>query len=78
MNKYIMLPVKAISTGLLLIILVYLSSLVVSKSNFNLKPVLPAACAAWNDNHIMEITTFLAGVLLYVIVQVADLKRFLL
>jgi hypothetical protein len=54
-----------------MIVFVYLSAYAVSFSK-NLKPSLPEICSTWNQNYIMEITVFLAGMWFWFVKSMAQ------
>ena len=49
---------KAVITGIVFIILGLIMSMVFK----SLKPELEASCDKWNENHVMEISLFVSGV----------------
>jgi hypothetical protein len=64
--------VEGVLVGIFLIIIVYVISAVLARTN--LKPMLPEICGTWNKNHIMEINLFLSGFLFHIGCEVSGLN----
>jgi hypothetical protein len=54
---------KSAMSGVILVLVGLVATWFVSQTS--LKVTLPPECAAWNQHHVMELTLFVAGVLLY-------------
>lgn len=54
----------AIIAGLIVVVFAYVASALVTRTGL-FRVNLPEECKRWNENHVMEWTLFLTGVLIY-------------
>lgn len=63
---YVKSIIYAVLLGLLLIILGYISGFIIQKIE---KTQIPKGCEKWNENHVMEKSLFLTGVMTYIVIM---------
>ena len=61
---------KAIIFGVLITIVLILVSRIIGPL---FKVDIPAECSKWNDKHAMEITTFIGGIVTYLVAELFNL-----
>jgi hypothetical protein len=60
---------NALIVGLLVILMGYISILILGFFVPKITPELPDICKSWNDNHTMEISLFITGILTYSLIN---------
>ena len=76
MNYCVKLLIEAIVVGIGLVIMGSIVALLVGC--FYQKPVLPKACASYNEYYVMEFTLFVTGFLFHLLCEVSGINSWYL
>lgn len=73
-NRAIIIVAEAIFVGISLVFFAYVASAILSSSGY-FEVDLPEICKKWNENHIMEWTLILTGVIGYLTFELTGINK---